>query len=184
MEDYPAISLSAFGDECWWVPRKHRSDYYRLRAEQAIASGGELIHTAEGVACIEPAPFESSFFKLRMARILWLWSKNNNEQALIKQIKHMALERGWEHLCVRLSSSRQRQIQALEEGGFYMVDIQATLHLDSNLLSLNSRGSEHDFHIGPVLQDDLSVLKLLALNAFRLSHLRQCCTSSLQAWHL
>ena len=156
-------------EESWWVSDEKRVEYYKEKARQVLEADGELLETNNGIVCMESAPFESSFFGLRMARIVWVWAPKGREAAIIEEARKVALKKGWHHLAIRLSSSRQRQVNALEDAGFRLMDLQATLYYDYKSHFSIEKEVGHKFDIGEMLPDDLEILRSMASKIFPLS---------------
>ena len=165
--------VAACPEEFWWIPVGERINYLSFMADRITKNGGQLIEAENSIACIESLSFDSKIFRMGMGRITWFWSLPEKMGLFLSRLKANILEKGWQHLTVRLSGSRIHEIQVLEDAGFKLVDIQATLvrQYGAGEVSPSYQRGNEKIVIAPLGRTDVSELEGLSQSAFVLSRL-------------
>lgn len=121
------MAQEQYSNSIWWVPEEHREAYNSRAAKAAVQSGGSMVSGRYGEACLKPLIFDSGIFGLPMAAIVWLKAFGlENAFKLVLAVEAEAMDQGWRHLSVRLSSERSEVLEALNSLGYKQVDTSIT----------------------------------------------------------
>jgi L-amino acid N-acyltransferase YncA len=116
------------------LSRKRQEDVLRAELQGALASTGGFGVAAGGepaaaAAIVKPLPWDSAFFDLPMARMTLLHDGMRDRGALRRLLDDALAAcraRGLKHLSARIDVADAETIQALEDGGFRMMDALAS----------------------------------------------------------
>ena len=102
--------------------REYAEAQIALAASKQLLVGSEL----EGLAVLQPAPFDSECLQMKMAKLAWLVASEEQRSASIERALRRAREAGIEHVTARFRADNLAMARAAIDAGFYLADVSVT----------------------------------------------------------
>jgi ribosomal protein S18 acetylase RimI-like enzyme len=166
-------NTSALGVADLTCASRYVADELKKDVSERISSASYRQGELCSVAVLDPLPWDSKVFRMKMGRISWLLAAGEPEQRraarneVASEIVRLAGEHRYQHLMARVATSDFEGLHALESVGFRTMDVQVTLSRAVDPADEKPIMPPQGVEIGLYRDSDLAILRQLSSKAYQ-----------------